>query len=170
MSADAPLSDPDPRPREPSLRGQTPHDHSTPGNRGPDQFTDAATPRTATEATAVQRADALQRLPAVEGYDVPDLLGRGGMGVVYKARDRSLGRTVALKMLRPGRGLSPSELERFRREARALARLDHPNVIPIYSEGECEGWPYFTMRLMAAGSLARHLDEYRDGPAAALLT
>src|SRR5436305_5572953 len=169
MSADAPLSDPDPDPREPSLRGQTAHDHSTPGNRAPDNFTELVTPRTSTEATAAHHTAITERLPAVEGYDVLGLLGRGGMGVVYKARDRGLERTVALKMLRPGRGLSPSELERFRREARALARLDHPNVIPIYSEGECNGWPYFTMKLMAGGSLARRLADYRGDPAAALI-
>src|SRR5439155_21869505 len=164
MSADAPFSDPDPDPREPSLRGQTSHDRSTPATRGPENITEPVTPRTSTEATAAHKIDVIERLPAVEGYDVLGLLGRGGMGAVYKARDRSLERTVALKMLRPGRGLSPSELERFRREARAVARLDHPHVIPIYSEGECNGWPYFTMKLMAGGSLARRLADYRGDP------
>src|SRR5436309_4333564 len=170
MAADAPLRDSDHDPRDrPRLRGRTPYDFSTPANRGAGHPTAPVTPRTSTGATTDVRTEVCDRPPAIEGYDVLGLLGRGGMGAVYKARDRSLGRTVALKMLRPGRGLSPSELERFRREARALARLDHPHVIPIYSEGECRGWPYFTMKLMAGGSLARRLDDYRDDPAAAAL-
>jgi hypothetical protein len=96
--------------------------------------------------------------PDVPGYVLLGELGRGGMGVVYKARQESLNRVVALKMLLTVAPIRPEQLARFRAEAEALARLHHPNVIPIYEFGECEGRPFFTMAYVPGPSLARVID------------
>jgi len=94
-------------------------------------------------------------LPVIPGYETLDVLGQGGMGIVYKARDRRLPRLVALKMIRGGRHASAEELERFRRETNAVARLQHPNVIQIYEVGEQDGLPYCALEFAGGGSLAR---------------
>src|SRR5215831_9657863 len=96
-------------------------------------------------------------LPQVPGYEVESVLGRGGMGVVYRARHLRLGRLVALKMALAGSDAGPNERERFRREAAAVAALRHPNVVQVYDVGDADGRPYFTMELMEGGSLARKL-------------
>ncbi len=96
-------------------------------------------------------------LPAVAGYVVEGELGRGGMGVVYRARQLALQRTVALKMLLGGPHAEPRELARFRAEAAALARLQHPNIVQIYDVGETAGRPYVVLEFVAGGSLAQHL-------------
>jgi hypothetical protein len=103
------------------------------------------------------------RLPAVPGYEVLEVLGRGGMGVVYKARDLGLPRCVALKMIKAGVDISPEQLDRFRAEADAVARLNHPHVVQIYAQGTWqppgggEPLPYFAMEFVAGGSLDRRL-------------
>jgi len=94
----------------------------------------------------------------IPGYVLLAELGRGGMGVVYKARQISLNRVVALKMLLPANPPTPEQLARFRAEAEALARVQHPNIVPIYDIGESEGRPYFTMEYVAGPSLAQALD------------
>src|SRR5262245_60917616 len=95
--------------------------------------------------------------PQVPGYEVEAVLGHGGMGVVYRARQCALDRPVAVKMLLAGPFASQQELGRFRREAAALACLQHPNVVQVYDAGEVEGRPYFAMELVEGGSLARKL-------------
>jgi WD40 repeat protein len=97
-------------------------------------------------------------LPQVPGYEIVRTLGRGGMGTVYLARHLALERLVALKMLSAAPA-TPEQLDRFRVEALALARLQHPNVVPIYDVGEFEHHPYFTMEYVAGPSLADLLDE-----------
>jgi len=94
-------------------------------------------------------------LPRIPGYDVEALLGRGGMGVVYKARHRRLNRLVALKMLIAGAYAGPPERARFQREAEAVASLRHPNIVAVYDVGDHEGCPYLTMELLEGGSLAQ---------------
>jgi hypothetical protein len=96
--------------------------------------------------------------PDVPGYEILGELGRGGMGVVYRARHVGLQRLVALKMIRAGGQAEPEDLLRFRREAEAVARLQHPNVVQIYDVGEHGGLPYFSLEYVAGGSLAGRLD------------
>jgi serine/threonine protein kinase len=95
--------------------------------------------------------------PAVPGFEILGELGRGGMGVVYQARQIALQRTVALKMVLNGAHAGPKELARFRAEATVIARLQHPNIVQIYEVGEAEGRPYFALEFVAGGSLAQHL-------------
>ena len=96
-------------------------------------------------------------LPRVLGYEVQGVLGRGGVGVVYQARHVRLNRPVALKMLLAGAYAVPEELERFLREAEAVAGLRHPNIVQVYDIGDMDGRPYFTMELVEGGSLAKKL-------------
>jgi serine/threonine-protein kinase len=96
-------------------------------------------------------------LPRVPGYDVEAVLGRGGMGVVYKARHPRLNRTVALKMLLAGPYAGPGELERFLREAETVAGLRHANIVQVHEAGDVDGRPYFTMEFIEGGSLAQQL-------------
>src|SRR5262249_4497709 len=83
--------------------------------------------------------------------------GRGGMGVVYEARDVKLDRPVALKIVGPAHADTPQHLERFLREARAVARLDHPHVVRIYAVEEHEGRPYLALEFVPGGTLADDL-------------
>jgi eukaryotic-like serine/threonine-protein kinase len=95
------------------------------------------------------------RLPQVPGYDILDILGRGGMGVVYKARQRGLNRLVALKMILAGDFASESDLARFRAEAEAVAQFQHANIVHIYDIGEHEGRPFFSLELVDGDSLSK---------------
>jgi len=117
----------------------------------------AETPRVA--APRQGRANlAAPALPAVPGYEILEELGRGGMGVVYKATQTSLNRVVALKMLLPESAAGPELLARFRTEAEVLARQQHPHIIAIYDIGMAQGRPYFSMEYVAGPSLARLLE------------
>lgn len=99
-------------------------------------------------------------IPAViGGYDIEGVLGRGGMGIVYKARQRGLKRDVALKMILAGPHAMEEHLSRFRAEAEAVAQLQHPNIVQIYDIGEHDGLPYFSLEFIEG----KTLDEYRHG-------
>jgi serine/threonine-protein kinase len=87
-------------------------------------------------------------------YELCEVIGRGGMGIVYKAHQRSLNRTVALKMILRGELATPEDRTRFRTEAQAAAHLEHPNIVPVYDAGEHEGQAYFSMRFVEGQTLA----------------
>jgi WD40 repeat protein/serine/threonine protein kinase len=100
-------------------------------------------------------------LPDVPGYEILCRLGRGGMGVVYKARHQKLNRIVALKMILAGEHADADRLSRFQVEAEAVARLRHPNIVEIYDIGQANGMPYFALEYLPGGSLAQL---FRQGP------
>jgi serine/threonine-protein kinase len=96
-------------------------------------------------------------LSAIGEYEVLEELGRGGMGIVFKARHLELKRLVALKTILSGSMATPEERARFRREAELAANLDHPNIVPIFEVAEAHGSPFFSMKLVEGESLARQI-------------
>ena len=93
----------------------------------------------------------------VPGYTILGELSRGGMGVVYHARQERPAREVALKLLLAHLTEEPEMLARFQLEARAMAALDHPGILPVYEVGEADGVPFFSMKLATGGSLSERL-------------
>src|SRR5262249_45992220 len=102
--------------------------------------------------------DAKPEWPTLPGYEFLAELGRGGMGVVYKARHVKLKRLVAVKMMRAGSLAGPEELARFRHEAEAVAQLQHPHIVQIFEIGEHEGLPYFALEFVDGVNLAEKLN------------
>ncbi len=97
-------------------------------------------------------------------YRTFEEIGRGGMGIVYKARDERLGRMVAVKVLPEQFGVVPAVIQRFHREARAMASLDHPNVVPVYDIGQVDKLYYFAMKWLPGQTIAQRIDAHRrDG-------
>lgn len=148
-------------------------DDPPPSVRIPDEDTALPHRLVATVAARLARAipvDPIARprsaqLPTVLGYEIVAEIGRGGCGVVYRAVDRGLARTVALKLLRDRAG--PEAHARFQREAEALARLRHPNVVQIYGVGQDDGQPFLALEYVAGGSLARFTTGQPQDPLAA---
>src|SRR5262245_10770195 len=103
-------------------------------------------------------------LPVVPGYDILGVLGQGGMGVVYRARQRGLDRLVALKMIVGGTHANPEQHARFLAEARAVAQLQHPNIVQVYEIGEHDGLPYFSLEFVNGGSLHQFLGRKPQSP------
>src|SRR5215469_13839576 len=97
-------------------------------------------------------------------FEIIRELGRGGMGVVYEARQVSLNRPVALKVLGPGLGLTPKAVQRFRREAEAAAKLHHTNIVPVYATGEDKGSHFYAMELIEGPSLDHVIRQMRQRP------
>ena len=96
-------------------------------------------------------------------FEIIREIGRGGMGIAYEARQRSLNRRVALKVLSSGLGLTTKAVMRFRREAEAAAKLHHTNIVPIYATGEEHGIHFYAMELIDGPSLDQVIRHMRDG-------
>jgi serine/threonine protein kinase len=127
-----------------------------------DRFPDAA--RLADElAEIVANFEAPGPGRALGPFKIVDEIGRGGMGVVFRAIQDPLGREVALKVLPAEFSASPSRVKRFQREAEAVSKLDHPHIIPIYAFGKVGGYHYYAMKLVRGGTLAKTVETLRGG-------
>ena len=133
-------------------------------NAGLDSNSGAALPP-GTRFTPPDPAELAKHFPQLE---IVELLGAGGMGVVYKARQKTLDRVVALKILPPALGNDPSFAERFTREARALAKLSHPNIVGIFDFGQANGFYFFLMEFVDGVNLRQMLAANRLSPREAL--
>ena len=143
------------------------------GSEAMDVFADAPDDATTDEATPVSGRRSRSRRPsrtvamAVPGYEIIAEIGRGGMGVVYKARHVRLDRLVALKMILAGAHASPEQIARFHIEARAVAQIQHPGIVQIHDDGDHEGLPYFSLEFVPGGSLAQSIGGKPQPPRAA---
>src|SRR5438876_8870966 len=98
----------------------------------------------------------------IDDYELLNEVARGGMGIVYRAKQRAPSRIIALKMILPAHLNSPGAVNRFRAEAEAAASLDHENILPIYAVGEADGAPFYSMKFAKGGTLSAKIDKYRD--------
>jgi tetratricopeptide (TPR) repeat protein len=145
--------------------GQARGEAGSSGAAPPTLGVDDSPPAPAQTPEASAEAHGTGRLPSIPGYELHGVLGRGGMGVVYKARNPRLKRFEALKMIITGDQARPDELERFHREAEAVARLQHPNIVQVYEVGQHQGLPYLCLELVEGTNLARKL-KHMPHPAA----
>src|SRR4051794_18041043 len=122
------------------------------GVRGAEAPTTAIDTEDATLAPRVGADPAPQPVPVIPGYRVEGELGRGGMGVVYRARQVRLNRDVAVKMILAGRHAGAEAAARFLAEAMAVAKLQHPNIVQIFHIDEHAGFPYFEMEYVGGGA------------------
>jgi serine/threonine protein kinase len=140
---------------------QAPDDASGDGHNFPPCPVCGAAAQTLSMAVTPPLTSALENAapprPEIPGYAIEGMLGRGGMGVVYRARQLALNRPVALKMILAGAHAEPEDLVRFLGEAEAAARLQHPNIVQVYEVGRWNGSPYFTAELVEGGTLAQQL-------------
>jgi WD40 repeat protein/tRNA A-37 threonylcarbamoyl transferase component Bud32 len=144
--------------RKPAKKGSDSPTASATGSSSPDFQRTRTFAASHTRSPPRLRTAPVDKLPSVPGYQIEAILGRGGMGVVYKARHQQLKRPVALKMILAGGQAADEELARFRTEAEAVAHLQHPNIVQIYEVGEQDGLPYFSLEFCAGGSLKDKLD------------
>src|SRR5262249_7186379 len=119
----------------------TPHS----GEPGPERADHQALPLSTTQVEEREHDAGNSRRPVVPGYEVLERLGQGGMGIVHRARHLALDRAVALKMIRFGQLATEPERARFRQEAEAAARLQHPNIVQVFEVGTAEEMPYLAM-------------------------
>ncbi|MGB7327362.1 MAG: serine/threonine-protein kinase, partial [Rubripirellula sp.] len=117
------------------------------------------------------KAKTTKELSPPAGYEIISTLGKGGMGVVYKARHVPLDRTVAVKMIISGEHASEDQIRRFQKEAEAAANLSHPNIVSVYEVGEHQGLPFFSLEFVDGPSLSEQLKEttMSDREAAAMM-
>jgi eukaryotic-like serine/threonine-protein kinase len=146
------------RDRDPSGRETVTHTlPSTPAPADPARQTISEN----TDRISPVNSDGTPRPPDIAGYRVERIIGRGGMGIVYRAVDLTLNRVVALKVLHPGARDPGHVLGRFDREVKALAEIEHPNVVRIYDADYWHGFPYFTMQFVPGGPLSRQMARFR---------
>src|SRR5205085_5047511 len=117
--------------------------------------------------TALDSSQTVEAGSSIEDYELLNEIARGGMGIVYRARQRAPSRIVAVKMILPAQLNLPGAVKRFRAEAETAANLEHANILPMYSVGSHNGTPFFSMKFAEGGTLSARIGNYRDDPRAA---